>query len=278
MLKAIISRKSSSFGGKDWIHSPWEGCVKPIEQRLYDYGFSLASLIEWSDDIVKFDATKRDTIDQIIALLDQCDTIQTDLELLYSTSSLKAFLLSRSGEWTRSPFEESPSTILSVSDLDCLSLVLNFWSFELILGWIANALKERLVSALELGQVRSRTQIATATRLCAAFAVFVDATTLTDLALAILHYLPLCMTKKCSEFAANRTLLPITCVVWQLRHDEKNFPKALSLMKRVDRTRKIRFATEHSVMSLIPKIARHDEGLVRSMTEELDQIGWLFDA
>jgi hypothetical protein len=278
MLKALMLGKSSMFGDRHWTDLPWNGCNKPIEQRLYDYGFSLASLIEDSDDLVTLDAAESNIVDETITLLERCDNLQTGLELLYATSSLKAFLQNRSDKWTRSTFEKSPSPALSISDRNRLSLIVNLWAFELLIGWIAAELKERLISALELRQISLQTQTARARRLCAVFAVLVDTATLTDLALAILQYLPLCMEDRTSNFAASRALLPITCVVWQLRHNKKNFPTALELMKRIDRTRKIRFATEHSVMSLVPAIVRDDGGLVTANADEINQIGWLFDA
>ena len=274
MLKAILLGQSSPFGERDWIELPWEGRAKPAEQRLCDFGFKLASLIEQANDLVALEAVASDTLDQTIALLESCDELQKDLES-FSATSLPPFLQANSGGWSQLQFEKLSGKILSVADTNQLTIAINLWTCGLILGWIAGPVRERLISTLEILLIPWNND-EKLRRMCAAAAVYANERTLTALAHGILQYLPLCTGKAISDFAASRTLCPITCVVWQLRYDTKHFPQAWELMKQISGRRKIRCSTEYSVMSLVPAIARDGGGLVTTAAEGIDEIGWLF--
>lgn len=52
MIVSLITRTESFLTRDDWRQIPWTGLEKPLEQRLYDHGFTLGSLFHKSDTII----------------------------------------------------------------------------------------------------------------------------------------------------------------------------------------------------------------------------------
>lgn len=52
MIVSQITRTKSFLALEDWRHIPWDGVEKPLDQRLYDHGFTLGCLFHTSDNMV----------------------------------------------------------------------------------------------------------------------------------------------------------------------------------------------------------------------------------
>ncbi|KIW30982.1 uncharacterized protein PV07_02667 [Cladophialophora immunda] len=46
MIVCLVKRESSFFGNPDWLMQPWADTSKDLDQRLYDYGFTLSNLFQ----------------------------------------------------------------------------------------------------------------------------------------------------------------------------------------------------------------------------------------
>ena len=261
MLKALMLRKASMFGQEGWLNVPWQQRRKTAEQELYDYGFRLAALLDRADQLVDPQPNDR-TLKETIDLLDACNALQGRLEDLF-TESFKSFLQEKYFDWTRSQFEKVPNAgALTSADTNQVMIVVNLWSCQLLLGFVAEVLRNRAIDALDSDLIPPDRRNYTK-RLCETCAAYANQNALSDLAHAILRYLPLCLGKGASEFAASRTLFPLTCVLWQLRHKEIHFRRAMSLMRQVAEARNVRIASGgYSVIANVPFIARDGGGLL----------------
>ncbi len=260
MLKALMLRKASLFGQVDWINAPWHNRSKPAEQQVYDLGFQLADLLDRADQLNAAEV-RREESDETIDLLEASNNLQQRMEELF-TNLFKPFLQDRSYNWGRSQFDSVPDmSALTIADMNHIMIVINLWSCQLLLGFVAEVLRARLIDALD-SHLLPTADIEPVKLLCDISAAYTTQHALSDLAHAILRYLPLCVHSGASEFAASRTLFPLTCILWQFRHFEVQFRQAIGLMRQMSGARNVRFAGGYSVIELIPYIVRDDGGLL----------------
>ncbi|KAJ9603256.1 hypothetical protein H2200_012034 [Cladophialophora chaetospira] len=261
MLKALMLRKASLFGQDDWLEVPWQDRTKSSEQQVYDLGFHLAVILDRADQLGEAEAYAK-PLEETIDLLEACNILQSRLEDLY-TNSFKPVLQERRHDWIQSHFNDKPdANALSTADISHIIIVINLWSCQLLLGFVAHILRRRLIEVLE-GHLMPADHTEEIESLCNISAEYTSQHALSDLAHAILRYLPSCVGSRASEFAASRTLYPLTCILWQLRHSEAHFLQAIALMRQVSEARNVRFAgAGYSVTAFIPYIVRGDEGLL----------------
>ncbi|KAJ9604067.1 hypothetical protein H2200_011590 [Cladophialophora chaetospira] len=273
MLKDVMLRKRSAFGRDDWIDLPWCGRAKPIEQQVYDQGFRIAAILERSDLVVQSPTTGHQGLRPAIDLLQTCNDLRPQMDDLFR-HTFKPFLQAKSADWTRSLFDKTPDSIaLTPADINQLTLVVNLWSCMLLMAWIADALRDRLLDALDAGRIVTKDDVAHAKDLCEVSSSYTNQCALTDLALAILQYFPLCVGPGASELAVNRMLFPLTCILWQFRYSESHFRKATALMWQISEARNVKFAAPgYSVIALIPPIARDDGGLLSNAVDRLTRL------
>lgn len=261
MLKALMLRKASLFGQEAWLEVPWQDRTKSSEQQVYDLGFHLAAILERADQLGEADAYAM-PLEETIDLLGRCNNLQSRLEDLY-VKSLKPVLQAPRREWISSQFDNTQDmNSLTTADISHIMIVINLWSCQLLLGFVADALRRRLIEALDSHFMLDidRTDVQA---LCDSSAEYTNQHELLDLAHAILRYLPSCIGSRASEFAASRTLFPLTCILWQFRHFQAPFLEATSLMHQVAEARNMRFAgVGYNVIAFIPFIVRGDEGLL----------------
>ena len=263
MLKALMLRKRSLFGREDWTSLPWNAMDKPIEQQVYDQGFRLAAILERADGLIE-PRTDDQSLRQTKDLLHACNVLHSPMEDLFQRK-IKPFLQARSSDWTRLQFDKAPeSTALTPADINQLTIVVNLWSCMLLMAWVADVLRSRLIDALD-SRLISTIDITHTKEIIDVCATYTNQFTLSDLAMAILQYFPLCVGSGASELAVNRMLFPLTCILWQFRHSELHFQRATALMRQISEARNVRFAAPgYNVVALIPTIAHEDFGLLAS--------------
>lgn len=255
MLKALMLRKTSIFGQEDWLQVPWSDRTKSIEQRLYDHGFQLAAILEKADSLENPSLENKEILAISLDLLRACNSLHQRLEELF-TNSLKPFLQERSITWRSSSEQVPDPSTLSSADIGQLMVVLNLWGCQLLLGFVANALRVRSNTTIDLhpGLATDRPAIEA---LCDSIAGYSDQDALSNIAHALLSYLPLCLGKGADEFAASRTLFPMTCILWQFRYSKSEFLQTMTLMRSVYETRNVRVARSgYNVMGGLLKARR----------------------
>ena len=253
MLKALMLRKASLFGQPDWIQMPWEDRSKSTEQEVYDHGFQLAALLDRADKLVEVpDKSLSETID----ILEESNSLEERFELLFITAFRPSL--------QRETFKSQPDVEPDEAEISQMMIVVNLWACQLLLGFVADALRKRVLDGLDLGQIVDQDHAKGLCDICEGYA---NRNAMSDLAQAILRYLPLCVGTAASEFAASRTLFPITCVLWQFRHSRFHFRQATSLMRQMSEARGVRFASGYTVTPLIPFIARDDGGLLTKVVD-----------
>lgn len=261
MLKAIMLRKASLFGQQAWLEVPWQDRAKPAEQQVFDLGFQLAVVLERADQLAEAEAYA-EPIEDTINLLQTSNNLQSRLEDGY-VNLYKPVLQARRHEWFPSNFDEVLDiSALTTADISHIMIVINLWASQLLLGFVAEALRLRLIEALE-SRLLLDAQREDVKSICDVSALYTSQHTLTDLAHATLKYLPSCIASRASEFAASRTFFPLTCILWQFRHFEVQFAQAISLMRQISEARNLRFADRgYSLLGFFPPIIRGDEGLM----------------
>jgi hypothetical protein len=263
MLKAIMLRKASVFGQDDWTDLPWRGRVKTAEQRSYDYGFRLAAILEEADRLCDPEEDDRDW-SRTTRLIESANALQAHLEELCATYC-EPFLREKSSTRDKS-HPEQPRIFPGKTAVELYHLltVLNVWSTQLLLGFVADGLRSRLIDALEQRGIPTASKNH-AKRLCDACGKYSNQCTLSDIATAILKYLPFCLGLDATDFIAIRVFYPVTVALWQFRHYEHQTRQGLKLARQISERRNIRFTQGgYCVMALIPVIARDDGGLLGS--------------
>ncbi|EXJ61909.1 hypothetical protein A1O7_02340 [Cladophialophora yegresii CBS 114405] len=51
MIVSLMRSTASFLGGSEWLTVPWAGVSKSLDQRLFDYGFTLANLMQRSETL-----------------------------------------------------------------------------------------------------------------------------------------------------------------------------------------------------------------------------------
>jgi hypothetical protein len=161
----------------------------------------------------------------LIELLEACNLLDESLEALFR-DGFKPFLQEKSFKWVCSGVAKVPDTgALTAADMNQIMVVLNLWGCQLLLGFTADAVRSEVIRGLD-EHLMSATDRRRVRESCEISMGYSNRSTLSDLAHAVLQYLPLCLRETASEFAASRTIFPLTNVFWQFRHSEEPLRQA----------------------------------------------------
>jgi hypothetical protein len=261
MQRGFLTKKQPMLGRDDWIDSPWKGIDKPLDQRVYDQGFRLVSIMEISNKLVD-PQVDEETLVRTLNLLRLCNDSSKQMDHLFK-ESFKPFLQQKSVHLTRTYFQFTPDvTATTPDDINRLTLVINLWACMLVAGWIARVLRSRLEAAVLdrhlCGEIALR-----ARKACNACIPYTEEETFFGTALSMLQYMPICIGPGANDFAVNRMLSPMTTVAWQFRHSRPLLQKVQALMGQIAGTRHVQFAAPgYDVVALIPRIVHDDFGLL----------------
>lgn len=119
MLHHLMNRTSSVFGEPAWLHSPWQGAEKAVEQQIFDQGLRLTSLLKVCDALSMTGYTWTDLDAPLCTCVNICKNLdELDVHLHRG----------------RTPTSEGSHVPIGIEDLDPEALLLHITVLGIRLG------------------------------------------------------------------------------------------------------------------------------------------------
>lgn len=143
MIQSITLRKGYALAAPVWRTAPWSNTTKDKEQVLYDLGFFLACLLEQTDLLLKLGPLEYDTSGFDLFLR----VIKSSLELINTLSKFKVDHFTESillSDAYHAQLPESYNRAYGNTKMkfELESLVMTWWSFEVILAFNSKSIAD----------------------------------------------------------------------------------------------------------------------------------------
>ncbi|KIX92730.1 uncharacterized protein Z520_11582 [Fonsecaea multimorphosa CBS 102226] len=206
MIVCLARRESSFFSNPDWLLQPWaDDTPKDIEQRIYDYGFTLSNLIQMGEA-----AYQRSDRAEILRILEQIRNSYVGMTALHEE------LLAMQPE--HYPLAAHHHVLLAIDErpfgetthaITCAILL----ALDLFFSTYAAALIDKCADFLSDGHEHGYHD----SLILAGISRYTDPARRLDLARQILRLLQYCLQTTPFEYARPRIIFPLNVVRWELR-------------------------------------------------------------
>lgn len=225
MIVSHITRTKSFLASDDWRHIPWEGSEKPLEQRLYDHGFTLGCLFHTSDTMVP---------GQEVSSTVQANMFREIRDAYHSLAMLNEDLI----HMQRTRFDTLKPTAVPVFTATLFGIDLGFSIFSSVL------LERTSPSILEENNQVIQDLIE-----------YTYGHRRKELARRILHYTVKCLETE-SLSVASQLVFALTCAYFELRDSIEDCNQVMSIMTvlEAENSHRIVGSLRRAGKSLLPRI------------------------